>query len=112
MIALGLLVYRTPAGAALVKFLNGRRDGLYSTLAGLEGTILGFVLAALTIVLGYSQSPRFEIIRQSKHWGSIFGIYLSGIRWTALATVFAVAGLLLDRVSSPSRPVILLSAGS
>jgi hypothetical protein len=106
------VVYFSPMGTALTRFLNGRRDGLYSTLAGLEGTILGFVLAALTIVLGYSQSPRFEIIRSSRHWGSIFGIYISGIRWTAISTVFAIIGLVLDRDASPNRPVIVLSAAS
>lgn len=81
-------------------------------MASLEGTLLGFVLAALTIVLGYSQSPRFAVIRQSRHWSVLFGIYLSGVRWTALATVFSLTALILDKDRSPNMISAELSAVS
>lgn len=81
--------------------LKGRRGDIYSSLVDLEGTLLGFALAALTIVLGYSQADRLSVLRASRHWGPLFSIYISAVRWSAIAVFSSLASLLFDDDSSP-----------
>lgn len=90
--------------SALAAFLAHRRSDLYASLLGLEVTLLGFTVAVLAIVLGYSQAPRFEIVRRSRHWKGLFGSYTRAMRWTACAALGALAALLLDREDAPNLP--------
>jgi hypothetical protein len=62
----------------LYSYLAGQRGGLYTTLLTVEATLLGFIVAVLTIVLGYAQASRFEIVRRSRHWSTLFGSYTRG----------------------------------
>ena len=89
----------------LYSYLANQRGGLYTTLLTVEATLLGFVVAVLTIVLGYAQATRFEIIRKSRYWTALFESYTRGVRWTAYPTVLLLIGLLVDRDSSP-HPVV------
>jgi hypothetical protein len=70
-----------------------------------EATLLGFIVAILAIVLGYAQASRFEIVRRSPHWTSLFESYTRAVRWSAYATALFLIGLLGDRDSSP-HPVV------
>jgi hypothetical protein len=96
----------------LYSYLAGQRDGLYSTLLAVEATLLGFIVAVLTIVLGYAQATRFEIVRRSRHWSALFRSYTRAMRWTAYATLSSLAGLLADRDSDPHPVVTALCAAS
>lgn len=90
------------------RILLERRDGIYPAMLSLEGTLLGFVLAALTIVLGYSQSGRLKLLHRSSHWSSIFHSYTDTLRWTSVATVVALLALLFDRDDSPFSSLAVL----
>ncbi len=77
-----------------------------------EATLLGFIVAVLTIVLGYAQATRFEIVRRSRHWNALFGSYTRAMRWAAYATASLLIGLLADRDSDPHPVVTALCAAS
>lgn len=96
----------------LYSYLANQRGGLYTTLLTVEGTLLGFVVAVLTIVLGYAQASRFEIVRRSPHWAALFGSYTRAMRWSAYATASFLIGLLADRDSSPHPVVTALCAAT
>ena len=93
-------------------YLAGQRSGIYSILLAVEATLLGFVVAVLTIVLGYAQASRFEIVRRSRHWSALFRSYTRAMRWTAYATLSSLVGLLADRDSNPHPVVTALCAAS
>lgn len=76
--------------------LSTDSSSVYGALVGLQGSLLGFVLAALTIVLGYSQSPSMEILRKSGQLPNLFRVYLAGIRSHAFATVTAIVALVVN----------------
>jgi hypothetical protein len=101
-----------PVHCHLYSYLADQRSGLYTTLLAVEATLLGFIVAVLTIVLGYAQASRFEIVRRSRHWIPLFESYTRAMRWSAYATVLFLIGLLVDRDSSP-HPVVtaLCTAG-
>jgi len=89
----------------LYSYLTNQRGDLYTTLLTVEATLLGFIVAILAIVLGYAQASRFEIVRRSSHWTSLFEAYTRAMRWSAYATALFLIGLLGDRDSSP-HPVV------
>ena len=93
-------------------YLASQRGGLYTTLLVVEATLLGFIVAVLAIVLGYAQSTRFELVRRSRHWTSLFKSYTRAVRWAAYAPACLLIGLLADRDSDPHPVVTALCAAS
>jgi hypothetical protein len=96
----------------LYSYLAKQRGGLYTTLLVVEATLLGFIVAVLTIVLGYAQASRFEVVRNSRHWNALFESYTRAMRWSAYATASFLIGLLADRDSSPHLVVTALCTAS
>jgi hypothetical protein len=98
----------SPVSDSIHSCLRDRRGDVYPAVVGLEGTILGFVLAALTIVLGYANSPRFEPLRQTRHWEAVFRAYTRAAKWTAVALVYGLVVLMFDTDSAPNSPLSLM----
>lgn len=96
----------------LYSYLANQRGGLYSILLAVEATLLGFVIAVLTIVLAYAQAPRFEIVRNSPHWRALFASYTRTMRWSGYATLSLLIGLLIDRDQDPHPTVTGLCLAS
>ena len=101
-----------PVDSFIRDVLEDRRGGIYSVLVGLEGTVLGFIIAALTIVIGYSTSPRFEILRDSRHWSAIFQAYTRGAKGIAVALLFALVGLIFDSDKAPNAPLTVANTAA
>lgn len=98
------------SGQGLVdQVLDGNRSSIYGALAAIFGALLGFVITAVSIVIGYSASERLDIVRNSKHYPDLWKIFISAIRATALATMAALLGLVFDRDSSPSHWILYLN---
>jgi hypothetical protein len=79
-----------------IPILASGRSILYGTLASIFGSLLGFTITAASIVIAFVDSPRLHIVRQSKHYPALWSIFFSTIRTVGLATLAALAGLLLD----------------
>src|SRR2546429_7634824 len=73
------------------ELIHGARIGLYGTLGAIFGSLLGFVIATLTILLGFSESPRLKVLRSSPHYPVLWRTLLSATKWLAFATLAAVA---------------------
>lgn len=92
----------------LDEFLSGRRTDIYGDLLSLEATLLGFIVAVLTIVLGYANSPRFDVVRETRHWKGFFQAYTRAMRWSACATLGSLVALLIDQDGHTRMPVTAL----
>lgn len=111
----GVLVYSAGTKFAVehvAMFLRGRRQDLYAPVIGFEGTMLGFVLTTLTVTLGYAQSPRFEVLRNSPWWTHLFSVFTTALKCLAIALVLALSGLLFDREGSSQLALTSLAAGA
>jgi hypothetical protein len=97
--AIELLGGRQP----LMDTLRGVRASVYSTIASLAGSLLGFVLAAVSIIMIFGQMPRMKLVKDSGQYVTIFNVYFQSILWLAVATMWAVVGLLLDTDAVPRR---------
>src|SRR6266699_830958 len=92
----------------LEQTLAGNRNAVYGTLASIFGSLLGFVITAVSIVLGYSASDRLQIVRESKHYPILWKTFIAAIRCLGLATLVAMLGLPLDRDASGRRWILNL----
>lgn len=90
-----------PPALAFLRIPAGNRSELYDTVGSVVGALLGFVIAAVAIVLGYAQDERFKILRGSRHYEQLWKIFVSSARWLAAGTVTTVLALLYDRDSRP-----------
>ena len=85
----------------LIHFLNGTRLTAYGTLVSVGASMLGFVLTAVSIILIFGQSTRFDLLRQSDQYKAIFRIFFQAILWLALAALWGFVGLLADTDAAP-----------
>lgn len=95
---------------ALDYTLQGNRGAVYGTAASIFGALLGFVIAAVAIVLGYADSPRLAVLRASKHYTTLWRVFIANIRALAFATVVALLALVLDRDGAPVHLLLYATA--
>jgi carbon starvation protein CstA len=83
--------------------LAGNRNAIYGTLASIFGSLLGFVITAVSIVLGYATSDQLRVVRESKHYPTLWRTFTAAIRCLGSATLVAVVGVIFDREDSPQH---------
>ena len=84
------------------ELLEGNRTDVYGALASVSGALLGFTITAISIALGYAQSDRLAIVRESPHYPTLWAVFASANRALAMATVFSLVGLAIDRDIAPT----------
>jgi hypothetical protein len=89
----------------LAPLLTDQKAEVFGAILGVQGALLGFVLAALSIILGFSQAPQLKPIRDSGHLPTLFEVYMAGIRAHALSTIVALLALLLS-TQNPLTPLL------
>ena len=83
--------------------ISGSRSALYATLASIFGSLLGFSITAASIMFVFMNSPGLQIVRESRHYPSLWAVFLSTMRVVGAATMIALAGLLFDQATSPKQ---------
>lgn len=97
---------------AVQSVLAGQRAALYGALAAIDGALLGFVIATTAIVLGFAQDDRFEVLRASSHYPTLWLTFISTIKFLGLATLAALVALLVDHDNAPVWPAMVACAGT
>src|SRR5205807_9003 len=82
--------------AVIGPFLRANHGAIYGSLASIFGSLLGFSITALSIIVGLSGIPQLAVVRESPHFSILFRVFFSTIRWLGLATVAALAGVLVN----------------
>ena len=94
--------------AMILEVLKGNRVAVYAALGGLFGTIFGFAITAISIILAFAQSPKLLILRRSRYWKTLWAIFTRGI-WTLMGVAMvAIVALTFDK---DSRPKVLITYG-
>ena len=75
-------------------------------MASIYGTMLGFSLATVAIVLGLVEHPRMKLVRDGPHYDTLWDTFKSAIRVLGLATIVAVIGLIWDKENSSNRFIL------
>src|SRR5438046_2622337 len=90
--------------AAVMGALKGSRQALYTALASTGGSLLGFILTSVSVVMIFGQMPRFNLLRDKGRYNEAFGVYFQAIQWLAIATIWSILALLIDTDTAP-KPV-------
>ncbi len=85
--------------------LKGNRQAIYSAVISTAGSMLGFVLATVSIIVGYIQMPRFKLLRESRHHDTLYEVYFTAVYALALLTACGFVALFLDQDTAPRAPV-------
>jgi hypothetical protein len=106
--AILLLWWKYGNGIAVLKeIVHGNRGQIYGTLASIFGSLLGFVITALSVVLGFSSSDRLKVLRSSSYYKQLWDVFTSAIRVLGVTTILWLAALFFDRDGAP-KPLILV----
>ena len=111
---LDFIVLCTVAVALIVAWKLDCLDGgsatrsvtLFATIAGLAGTLLGFAITSIAILIGLFQSPEFGPLRKNANYGSIFTDYKFAIVLLAVTTLFGL-GATVAAAARVYSPIIL-----
>lgn len=85
--------------------LLGNRGSVYRTIATIAGSLLGFTLAATSIVFGLLSNQelskeRFCLLIHSKHYPDLWTLFFRLIRYLGLLTICALICLIFNSDSA------------
>jgi len=103
-----LIVQKFGLQEAIVEVMEGNRCSIYGLLASVAGSLLGFVLTGVAIMLALADSNKLGILTQSKHYTYIYKVYMSTVKSLALTTVLSIIAVLYDREQSPNAVMLYL----
>jgi hypothetical protein len=92
--------------------LATNRGAIYGALAAVFGSLLGFSITAVSVVMLISQDPRMTMVRESKHYKTMWDVFTKGIFALAAATATALLALVMDRDCPHSRFAMTLALGT
>lgn len=81
--------------------LDRNRSGTYTAIASVYGSLLGFVVTAFAIILGYRDNERLTSVFESRHSVTLWAVFTSSMRWLGFATAAALLALIFDRDVAP-----------
>lgn len=85
--------------------LKDSRQGVYTTAASVTSSLLGFALAAVSIILVFGQMPRLKLLRESGQYANVFSIYFNAILWLGIAMLWSFIALIADTDRSPKPSI-------
>jgi hypothetical protein len=97
----GVLLWQWPPASAWVEPRLGGVVPIYQTLAGLFGSLLGFSLAATSIVASAAGGPTMAAVRDSRYYDDVWRILRSGTRAMIVATAVSLAAMVYERTGLP-----------
>lgn len=85
-------------------FTASLRGQLYGSLAGTSGALLGFVLAALAILVALPSSDRIDILRAHHSWQRVPSSYFRAAAGLLAALILCTVGIGADAGDKPWVP--------
>jgi hypothetical protein len=85
-------------------FLSGNRGAIYGALASIFGSLLGFVITGLALILSLSSVERLAPLRQTEHYETLLRVFTSAMWALGIATIVSLVALVVDRDENPVPP--------
>lgn len=92
-----VLFFNEPLRLYFPALINGLRQTIYGTIATIFGSLLGFVIAGVTILISMGETPRLKLMFQYGLFVQVIAIFNSAAKWLAFGAFVSIAGLVLDR---------------
>lgn len=97
--------------ARLIKWFAGNRAEFYGAVASISGSLTGFALAAISIVIAFLGSGRLGLIeREPVLVQQLIQVFFSAVKWLSATTLLALMGLLVANPEGMQRALLYLNA--
>jgi hypothetical protein len=93
-----VLVVRSSTRYWLGEVVNAQQSNIYVAVSAVAATLLGFMIAALTILLMLNAERVTRRYRESGLYGKTLMLFHESAVWLTALTVSAIAGLFVDPV--------------
>jgi len=87
--------------------LAKNRPEIYGTFASITSSLLGFILASMSMAIVFLNTKALKIVRESKHHLVLWKVFTNATWAFAFATLMSLILLIFDRNDSPN-PILLL----
>jgi hypothetical protein len=77
-------------------WISANKKEIYPLIASIGGTLLGFVITGVSIIIAFSESEKLRLLKESTQYKTIYDIYFSTIRYLAIATVTPIIGMIVN----------------
>ncbi len=86
----------TWSSETIAAWISANKKEIYSLIATIGGTLLGFVITGVSIIIAFSESEKLRLLKQSKQYKTIYDVYFSTIRFLAITTVVPIIGIIIN----------------
>lgn len=100
-VALGVWFIFCGGTSFIDEFIHENRTAIYWTTAGIAGTLLGFSITAVSLILTFISSERLAILRGSSAYRSLWKTFFQTIHVLGLLTITSLVCLIVDNGSAP-----------
>src|SRR5947209_6697978 len=77
---------------SLLPYIHGNRVAIYTTTTATLGTLLGFVITGVSVILALAESEKLKLLKRTSHYRTLFDVYISTARLLAIGTIISFLG--------------------
>jgi uncharacterized membrane protein len=109
---LGLVVWgETSATTRLDVYIAAHGAALYTLTAPILAAMLGFIIAAASIIVTAAPQERLEQLRQSNHYRDLWGTFRSAMLFLGAGTLMTILGVVVTTTGVESRGIFYVATG-
>lgn len=75
----------------IIIFTN--KSGIYTIIATIAGTLLGFIITSISIIVTFTSSDKLDLLKEEGFYDELFGVYFDTIKSLAITTVISTIGM-------------------
>lgn len=79
-----------------ISWIQANKKEIYPLIASISGTLLGFVITGVSIIIAFAESERLRLLKESNQYKTIYDIYFSTIRYLAITTLTPIIGMIVS----------------
>lgn len=91
-----LLITSVLTSETIQNWISLNKKDIYPLIATIAGTLLGFIITGVSIILAFSESEKLRLLKKSKQYTTIYEIYFSTIKFLALSTAIPIFGIIVN----------------
>lgn len=73
--------------------ISTNKSGIYTIIATTSGTLLGFIITSISIIVIFIGSDKLKILIDAGFYDKLFGVYFDTIKFLAITTLIATIGM-------------------
>lgn len=84
----------------LISWFDNKNVPFFSVIASIAGNILGFLIATLSILIGFCADQKFKEFRESESYHQMYIIFIKTIVDLSIITILSIIGILTNDIPS------------